>query len=255
MPLHEVINNKSVLIGRETITIDGRNIKVFTYLEKRAYSRAAIGSKGVHIRLASWMSKADQQEQYKSLKQWAIQHLNKHKSLSLYKGFRTYEDGSTFEIAGKAFTILRRYHSGQKSTGKLKNGVMTLHLAEGMSPAEEQEHRSYLVARMVGNAFLPEIRRRLEELNVQHFQKAIGKVRLRNNTSNWGSCSYDGNISISTRLLFAPWPAIDYVLIHELAHLVEHNHSDRFWKQVERAMPDYRKHEIWLDKNNHLCQF
>ena len=83
---------------------------------------------------------------------------------------------------------------------------MTLHLAEGMSPAEEQEHRSYLVARMVGNAFLPEIRRRLEELNVQHFQKAIGKVRLRNNTSNWGSCSYDGNISISTRLLFAPGP-------------------------------------------------
>ena len=47
------------------------------------------------------MSKADQQEQYKSLKQWAIQHLNKHKSLSLYKGFRTYEDGSTFEIAGR----------------------------------------------------------------------------------------------------------------------------------------------------------
>ena len=81
MPLHEVINNKSVLIGRETLTIDGRNIKVFTYLEKRAYSRAAIGSKGVHIRLASWMSKADQQEQYKSLKQWAIQHLNKHKVL------------------------------------------------------------------------------------------------------------------------------------------------------------------------------
>ena len=93
---------------------------------------------------------------------------------------------------------------------------------------------------MVGNAFLPEIRRRLEELNVQHFQKAIGKVRLRNNTSNWGSCSMMV-ISASARIALRPWPAIDYVLIHELAHLVEHNHSDRFWKQVEQAMPDYRK--------------
>jgi predicted metal-dependent hydrolase len=173
----------------------------------------------------------------------------------LYKGFRTYDHGADFEIAGRTFHIQKNYKEGASSKGKLKNNIMQLYLASGMTEREEQEHSSYLVSKLIGTAFLPEVRQRLEALNIQHFQKPIGRVRLRNNVSNWGSCSHDGNLSISTRLLFAPYETVEYVLIHELAHLVEHNHSDRFWKQVERVMPDYKRHEKWLDKNGDKCQF
>jgi hypothetical protein len=56
-------------------------------------------------------------------------------------------------------------------------------------------------------------------------------------------------------LLFAPQPVIDYVIIHELAHLLEFNHSDRFWEIVGKVMPDYEKKERWLKDNFHACDF
>jgi predicted metal-dependent hydrolase len=56
-------------------------------------------------------------------------------------------------------------------------------------------------------------------------------------------------------LLFAPAEVIDYIIIHELAHLVEMNHSDRFWALVAAAMPDYVEKERWLKVNDHHCQF
>jgi predicted metal-dependent hydrolase len=78
---------------------------------------------------------------------------------------------------------------------------------------------------------------------------------LKYNQTNWGSCSTRGNINLSTRLLFAPDDVIDYVIIHELAHLLEMNHSNRFWNIVKKAMPEYREKEVWLKKNGHLCDF
>ncbi|MFN3940355.1 MAG: M48 family metallopeptidase [Chitinophagales bacterium] len=116
-------------------------------------------------------------------------------------------------------------------------------------------HKSYLISRIIGNAFTPVIAGRLEHLNALYFKKRIKKVTLRNNATNWGSCSYDGHISISSRLLFAPPEVVDYILIHELAHLVEHNHSDRFWRLVESVMPAYKKAEKWLEVNGNQCMF
>lgn len=103
--------------------------------------------------------------------------------------------------------------------------------------------------------FLPEIRKRVFELNDLYFQQPIQDVRLKYNSTNWGSCSAGRNINLSTRLLFAPDDVRDYVIIHELAHLVELNHSDRFWKLVSEVMPDYEEKEKWLRKNGHLCEF
>ena len=108
---------------------------------------------------------------------------------------------------------------------------------------------------MVAQDYLPEIIRRVNELNNLYFRQPVRSVNLKYNHSNWGSCSSKSNLNLSTRLLFAPPDVIDYVIIHELAHLIELNHSDRFWKLVSDAMPDYRKKEKWLDANDHLCHF
>ncbi len=77
----------------------------------------------------------------------------------------------------------------------------------------------------------------------------FGRVRVKEQRSLWGSCSRDGNLNFNRRLTLAPFEVLDYVVVHELAHRHEMNHSRRFWAHVERHVPDHRVHRRWLRKN------
>ncbi len=76
--------------------------------------------------------------------------------------------------------------------------------------------------------------------------KPIARISLRDTKSRWGSCSTSGTLSFSWRLAMAPPEVRDYVAAHEAAHLVEMNHSDRFWNLVAELMPDYQDRRDWL---------
>jgi len=75
------------------------------------------------------------------------------------------------------------------------------------------------------------------------------KIRITSARTRWGSCSSMGNLNFTWRLVMAPPEVIDYVVVHELAHLRVNNHSKEFWKQVERIMPDYKQRLKWLKEN------
>lgn len=68
-----------------------------------------------------------------------------------------------------------------------------------------------------------------------------GEIKINGAKTRWGSCNRKGDVNFTWRLLLAPEELVDYVVVHELAHLKEMNHSDRFWSIVERTMPDYRE--------------
>ncbi|MDX1951338.1 MAG: SprT family zinc-dependent metalloprotease [Verrucomicrobiota bacterium] len=74
----------------------------------------------------------------------------------------------------------------------------------------------------------------------------VRRVTIRNQKTRWGSCSARRTISLNWRLIQAPDLVIDYIIIHELMHLQEMNHSEQFWKKVEAACPEYRAAEQWL---------
>ena len=75
------------------------------------------------------------------------------------------------------------------------------------------------------------------------------RLRIGDQRTLWGSCSARGTISFNWRLVLAPLEVLDYVVVHELCHLREHNHSASFWKLVEARRPDYRAHREWLDEH------
>lgn len=72
------------------------------------------------------------------------------------------------------------------------------------------------------------------------------KITIRDQKTRWGSCSGKGNLNFNWRLVLAPVPVLDYVVVHELAHRREMNHSSRFWDVVGEIMPDYQIHRRWL---------
>lgn len=78
-----------------------------------------------------------------------------------------------------------------------------------------------------------------------------GSVRLTGARSRWGSCSPRGTLRLNWRLVLAPEKVIEYVIVHELAHLEYLDHSRRFWARVEDAMPDYRDAVQWLRQHGH----
>ena len=75
------------------------------------------------------------------------------------------------------------------------------------------------------------------------------RVTLRDTRSRWGSCSARGNLSFSWRLIFAPEPVLDYVVAHEVAHLVEMNHGPRFWRLVESLAPGSAGARVWVKRH------
>jgi predicted metal-dependent hydrolase len=93
---------------------------------------------------------------------------------------------------------------------------------------------------------------------VQHFALQHGfayrAMKITSARTRWGSCSSRGTLSFAWRLVMAPPAVIDYVVLHELAHLKIHNHSPKFWSSLERLLPDYREKKKWLDQNGHLLR-
>lgn len=91
---------------------------------------------------------------------------------------------------------------------------------------------------------------------VEHYAKIMGvtygRITIRNQKTRWGSCSSKGNLNFNCLLMLTNPEVIDYVVIHELCHRKEMNHSARFWNEVAKVCPDYRKHVKWLKEEGHL---
>ena len=78
---------------------------------------------------------------------------------------------------------------------------------------------------------------------------SYGRITIRAQRTRWGSCSAKGNLNFNCLLMLAPETVRDYVVVHELCHRKEMNHSRRFWEEVEAVLPDCRLHRKWLKEN------
>lgn len=101
-----------------------------------------------------------------------------------------------------------------------------------------------------------ELRERAKSVLAQrtaYFARQIGvtygRITVRDQKTRWGSCSQTGNLNFNFRLILAPLEVLDYVVVHELCHRRQMNHSTQFWQEVAQVLPDYRKRKAWLTEN------
>ena len=110
-----------------------------------------------------------------------------------------------------------------------------------------------LIRKALSEEALREIRRLIAEhapaLGVQP-----GRIAIREQKSRWGSCSSKDNLNFNWKLMLAPPEALEYVVVHELCHLIEFNHSAKFWRLVESRMPEYELAKKWLKDHGKMLE-
>jgi predicted metal-dependent hydrolase len=237
------------------LKIDSWDVPVKVVRERRNSIRFSVGKTALLLRIPIFLSTQEEAMQIERLQTWASAQFRRHPAIvERFQPFR-YKDGDALQVGARSYRLRIAFEKRASHRAALKEGEIWLNLSDQEHPLALAKATRRLLSRVVGADFLPEIRKRVFELNNLYFQRPIKQVYLKYNSSNWGSCSAGKNINLSTRLLFAPPEVIDYVIIHELAHLIELNHSDRFWKLVSEVMPQYEEKEKWLRKNGHLCEF
>ncbi|GAB7010137.1 M48 family metallopeptidase [Halorubrum trueperi] len=153
---------------------------------------------------------------------------------------RTFEAGETFPLLGTERTLViepARSHAVTEESIRLRRSTVEQSTVERVL---ENVYR-----REARDHFTDRADRYAEEMGVEY-----GKIAVRNQRTKWGSCSTTGTISLNWRLLMAPPEIVDYVVVHELAHLRQPNHGDRFWSLVADHDPEYETHSDWLSENS-----
>lgn len=154
-------------------------------------------------------------------------------------------------VSGEAFPYLGRNYRLKVECGsftpvKLLQGRLVAQVPEG----SQQPH-------MIRNALVRWYKRQAEHKlgeKVNRFEPMVGVksagISIKTFKSRWGSCTNKGELEFNWLIMLAPNRMVDYVVIHELCHLVHHDHSPEFWREVARVMPDYQQCREWLRNNS-----
>ena len=161
---------------------------------------------------------------------------------------REFVSGETVAYLGKNYRL--KVRRGESSSIKMRAGYI-----EVVVPENDADARSSIRA-LITKWYKSHAATRLKD-KTQRYSQIIGvspnSISIKDYKSMWGSCSTKGDVSFNWRIILAPHSVVDYVVVHELCHMIEHNHSPKFWKEVERYIPEWRLQRDWL-KNNELAQ-
>ncbi len=246
---------KSATVVTQALKVEEREVAVHILVESRNNARVSITKSGVVIRLPRHISKEEKLKQIDEFKNWAVKKLRLRPELYVKKR-KDYFSNQEIIAQGQPFKLQLQFTDSRKCWAELKENIIHLQLSTLLTEEGMEKLIAEFISRCMANYFHSFIGERLTYWNnFFHPPKQIKSVRLKYVHSLWGSCSHNGNITISTRLLLTPEPVLNYVLLHEVAHLYEHNHSKKFWQLVACVMPDYENSVRWLREHGSKCDF
>jgi predicted metal-dependent hydrolase len=196
----------------------------------------------VQVAAPLWVSDAVVQRFVATKEDWVQKHLYQHKLARRDFPTPRYVEGDMLPLQGTKM-LLKVRDSGTKNGAVFVKNVLTIYTYKKSAKDSVRDwYKGY--ARAV-------IDKRLRYWS-NMMELEYNTWRLKDNSSNWGSCSSRKNINLNWRLIMAPPHIIDYVIIHELAHLKHMDHSVRFWGLVAEYDPRYETHRTWLARNQAL---
>lgn len=180
----------------------------------------------------------------KSKADWIISQQQQMEQEKAQTAKRTFAEGAPFPYLGCEYPLHIRIDGQFRRTAvKLEAGRFIID-----TPASDP-----VLIKCALEVWYREAARQHINSRIEHYRPFLAvnphRVTIRQQKTRWGSCSSKGNLSFNWRIMMAPAIIIDYIVVHELCHLIHLNHSMHFWNLVESIILDYRERRLWLKKN------
>ncbi|MDO4555993.1 MAG: SprT family zinc-dependent metalloprotease [Lachnospiraceae bacterium] len=244
-------------MNQDYIDWNGKRIEYEWERTKRKTIGITITTDGkVKVKVPMYLTEEEIKNCVRRKGQWIISTLEKMKIRQQQLPVRQYQNGGVFFYLGKKYVLnVRRVSSIREGFRKIyllsnkeenEPGVLLLEFSDVHPEGEEIKALLELWYRNQAKAYIKE--------KAFAYSRIIpcdyGTIRIKNQKTCWGSCSVKGNLNFNWRLMMAPAEIVDYVIVHELCHRLEMNHSSRFWALVEKQIPDFRMRRAWLKENS-----
>lgn len=245
------------LIGRielmTSIELDGQKIDYTLRIDKRrkTIQLRILPTAAVEIVTPGNLTKADVEYIFHAKSKWLKVRLNKLAQLSENPVNQDVACGSQLLYTGESH-ILKVLPGVQKNEVIVKPGELQIKLTQ----SQIEHPNADIILKKIVKAWYVDQACNLFFDKTKYWAAIIGvnpqKVTIRDQKTRWGSCSSRGSINYNWRVIMAPPQVIDYLVIHELCHMLVPNHSAKFWEQVGRLSPHYRECRKWLTENGKL---
>lgn len=214
--------------------------------------RLQINGKGEVTLVAPWHSgESEIRSFFIRHTSWVQRHLEKVEKLKTIRPTPRYQSNDIFYYFGEPLVLDVQPSDHKRTSIRVRESrmIITLHRAIGKNEGIGSVKK--VIREFYRKKAEEVIRDRLDHFN-EHYGYRFNRLAFRDQKSRWGSCSRLRNLNFNWRLVMAPIEVIDYVVIHELCHLKEMNHSHRFWALVGQMAPDHSKMKKWLRENAYL---
>lgn len=198
----------------------------------------------VLVRAPEWADDGQVADIVAAKSSWIHRGLAEWRDLNATRVLREYKNGEGFLYLGRAYRL--QLAAEQNEPLQLKGGRFSLRrdiVEFGEIAAAQAAFRDYYIAR--GRERLPQ--------RVAYYAPKVGVsptvVDVRELGNRWASCAPTGALAFHWKCMMAPQTIIDYVVVHELCHLHHRDHTDAFWNEVDKVLPDYRERKAWLRRN------
>jgi len=176
-----------------------------------------------------------------SKRKWIYRNLAEWEDLNATRVQREFVNGEGFLYLGRSYRL--KVVDDQEQPLMLKDGYFCLLSNNGHLPDAEAAFKKFY--REKGRIRIPE--------RVAFYQDRMGvssrTSKVMELKNRWASCTPDGNLNFHWKCMMAPQSVIDYIVVHELAHLIHPNHTQAFWNEVDKVLPDYSERKEWLRQN------
>lgn len=233
----------------ETVDLDGIHVEI-KRSERRKTLNIEVGNKGVIARAPLRMRFKTIEQFILSKQDWIKRHLS---TLAPPAPPLELKDGAKLLYQGTVFRLI--VSLGQRRKVQLNQHANIINVPIMHSHLSVHERSRTKLINWYKEVALEQLEKRVSHFSeLMQITGSISKVR--DYKRRWGSCDHKGQLSFNWRIIMAPPEVLDYVVVHELAHCVEFNHSKRFWAIVESIFPDWKDQRDWLNTyGTRLYQF